>query len=102
MTLPDSLRFGHLGMGSGQPHRDRRRRSRNAVLEFGPGWDLIALEDRTLLSSVQWLNPAGGGWDTGSNWSTGSLPGGGDNVTIDLSPGITVTHALNVALARPP
>ena len=43
--------------------------------EFMPGWDLIALEDRTLLSSVNWTNATGGDWDTGSNWSTGSVPG---------------------------
>ena len=95
MTLLDSLRFRHVGTHSGQTQRHHRRRSRKAVLDFRPGWDLIALEDRTLLSSVQWSNPAGGDWDTGSNWSGGIVPGASDDVTIDVSPGITVTHSQN-------
>jgi len=57
MTLLDSLRFRHVRTHSGQTQRDRRRPGRKAVLDFRPGWDLIALEDRTLLSSVQWAGP---------------------------------------------
>ena len=97
MTLLDSLRFRHVRTRSGQTRRDRCRPGRKAVFDFQPGWDLIALEDRTLLSSVSWINPAGGDWDTGSNWNTGSVPGASDDVTINLSPGITVTHSQNDA-----
>ncbi len=97
MTLLDSLRFRQFRTRSAQTRCDRRRPGRKAVLDFQPGWDLVTLEDRTLLSSVQWINTAGGDWDTGSNWSTGSVPGASDTVTIDLSPGITVTHAQNDA-----
>jgi probable HAF family extracellular repeat protein len=51
----------------------------------------IRLEERTLLSTVSWINPSGGDWDTPSNWSTGAVPGPSDAVVINL-PGITVTH----------
>ncbi len=44
--------------------RDGRRPGRRAVLEFQPGSELIALEPRTLLFIVNWINPAGGDWDT--------------------------------------
>jgi hypothetical protein len=49
------------------------------------------LEERTLLSTVTWINASGGDWDTPSNWSTDALPGPSDDVVINM-PGITVTH----------
>ncbi len=97
MTMLDSLRFRHVHPRLRQAKHDGRRQERKAVLNFNPGWDPIALEPRTLLSTVNWINAAGGDWDTGSNWSTGSMPGASDNVTIDLSPGVTVTHSQNDA-----
>src|SRR5271157_4521616 len=57
------------------------------------------LEDRAVPSTVTWTNPAGGDWDTPSDWSTGAVPGPNDDVTIDI-PGqnnFTVTHAASVA-----
>ena len=97
MTLLDSLRFRHVGARSRQTRRDGGRPGRKAVFAFQPGWQLISLEPRTLLSSVSLINAAGGDWDTGSNWNTGSVPGASDDVTINLSPGITVTHSQNDA-----
>src|SRR5262249_46239978 len=41
-------------------------------------------------------NPAGGDWDTPANWSTGQLPGPGDDVVIDLTGTFTITHGQNV------
>jgi hypothetical protein len=44
---------------------------------------------------VSWINASGGDWDTPSNWSTNSVPGPTDAVTIGI-PGqntFTVTHA---------
>jgi hypothetical protein len=35
---------------------------------------LEALEDRAVPATVTWVNPAGGDWDTPSDWSTGQLP----------------------------
>jgi hypothetical protein len=45
-----------------------------------------------LLSTVSWINPNGGDWDTPSNWSTGALPGPSDDVVVNQS-GIAVTHS---------
>jgi hypothetical protein len=50
------------------------------------------LEDRALPSVVNWTNPAGGDWNTPGNWSTGALPGLGDDVVIGTVSG-TVTHS---------
>jgi hypothetical protein len=57
-----------------------------------PAW----LEERTLLSTVTWINPSGGDWDTPSNWSTDAIPGPADDVIINM-PDITVTHSLPVS-----
>jgi hypothetical protein len=53
---------------------------------------LEALEERSLPSVVNWTNPAGGDWNTPGNWSTGALPGPGDDVVINVGSG-TVTHS---------
>ncbi len=51
-------------------------------------------ERRTLLSPVAWTGDAGtDDWDTPGNWSTNSLPGAGDDVTIGA--GATVVHSDN-------
>src|ERR1022692_4059702 len=52
------------------------------------------LEDRTL-PTVTWINPAGGDWDTGTNWSTGVRPAATDDVVI--SQAVTITHASAIA-----
>ena len=63
---------------------DRKRsRTRRPSIE--------SLESRALLSTVTWTNSAGGDWDTGSNWSTGQVPGAGDNAVINLSTAQTIT-----------
>jgi hypothetical protein len=58
---------------------------------FAKPW-VEVLEDRVVLSQVFWTNPAGGDWSVASNWSTGQLPGAGDDVVIN-TPGITITHS---------
>ena len=50
------------------------------------------LEDRCLLAVVSWIDPAGGAWEVGSNWSNGTGPGPADDALIDI-PGITVVHS---------
>ncbi len=92
MTMLDSLRLRQTHTRSRHTRQERRPFARKAVLEFQPGWDQIALEPRTMLSTVVWTNPAGGDWDTGANWSTGSVPGASDDVTINIPAGITVFH----------
>jgi hypothetical protein len=54
------------------------------------------LERRDLPSVVTWTALASGDWNVGSNWSTGSTPGAGDDVVINQPGNITVTHAQNV------
>lgn len=65
------------------PRLQRRRRLRSLALE--------SLEDRTVPSTVTWINPSGGDWDTPTNWSTGQVPGAGDDAVINYL-GITITH----------
>ncbi len=75
-------------------NRSMRRRA-NRRSGFRPA--LGQLEDRTLLATMNWINPAGGDWDTASNWvnsanpSDQHVPTASDNAVIDLS-NITVTH----------
>jgi hypothetical protein len=33
----------------------------------------VWLDDRTLPSTVTWIHPAGGAWDTAANWSDGRV-----------------------------
>src|SRR4051812_32206399 len=37
---------------------------------------------KTSAADVYWTNAAGGNWSVPANWSTGALPGAGDNVFI--------------------
>ena len=54
-----------------------------------------ALEERTLFSNVSWTgNAHDNNWDTRGNWNTNSLPGPGDDVTINTS--ADVDHSNNV------
>jgi IPT/TIG domain len=53
------------------------------------------MEPRTLLSAVAWTGAAGdNNWDTPANWSTHSIPGSNDDVTIDIA--ANVVHANDV------
>ena len=72
----------------------RRRRRRNVWARHRP-W-LEVLEDRTLLAgSVSWINPNGGDWEIGSNWSDGIVPTSFEdaNITIPVSNPITLSEA---------
>jgi hypothetical protein len=54
---------------------------------------LEILEHRTAPATVTWTNPAGGAWENPANWSTGSLPGPGDDVLIaNLNPEAVIAH----------
>jgi hypothetical protein len=68
--------------------RPRQQRPKKGLL---PTIEL--LEDRRLLSTVNWTNPTSGSWDVASNWSTDTVPGPGDDVVIDYtgaSPTVTI------------
>ena len=56
------------------PSRRRQRRP-----------DFETLESRQLLSTVDWISPTSGSWDVASNWSTGTIPGPGDDVVINVT-----------------
>jgi hypothetical protein len=53
------------------------------------------LEERTLLATVNWMNPSGGDWNTPGNWDANRVPDSGDDAVISIT-GITVTHSANV------
>ena len=54
------------------------------------------MEPRTLLSAVTWTGDGGdNNWDTAANWSTDSVPGSGDDVTINIA--ANVVHSSNVS-----
>ena len=54
------------------------------------------MEPRTLLSAISWTGGAGdNNWDTPGNWSTRSVPGSGDDVTINIA--ANVAHSSNAA-----
>ena len=62
---------------------------------------LECLEDRALPSTVNWINPAGGNFDTASNWQdavTGAnrVPGPTDDAVISFD-SIAVTHPNSVS-----
>jgi fibronectin-binding autotransporter adhesin len=73
----------------------RPRSSRSASKQSGHPrfWKplLEVLEDRTLPSTITWINATGGNWDNATNWSTGSLPGADDDVVISTAAAATIT-----------
>ncbi|MGO9811409.1 MAG: hypothetical protein ACLP53_11625, partial [Isosphaeraceae bacterium] len=59
------------------------------------------------MSTVDWISPTSGNWNVGSNWSTGTVPGPGDDVVINQSgsPTITIstgTQSVNSVTASDP
>ncbi len=76
----DRVSFSILAVFSSRRTRGRRFRA-----------TVDRLEDRTLLSTVTWINPSGGDWDDPSMWSGGVVPGAADDAVISFSD-ITITH----------
>ncbi len=72
------------------PRRARRRQPRTRWAHYR--LFLEVLENRVVLSSVSWINPDGGDWDTASNWSSDAVPTAADNVTIGIAITNPVTH----------
>ena len=53
-----------------------------------------ALEERTLLATIRWNNPAGGSWHEAGNWDLQRVPAAGDDVVVDLPGDYFVYHSL--------
>lgn len=49
------------------------------------------LEDRVVPATVTWVNTGSGDWNVGSNWSSGTVPGGGNTVVINTTATATIT-----------
>ncbi len=75
--------------GSGDPRRTANLKSGSyfrAVPKYR--FDQIeSLERQTLLAQVSWILAGNGDWNTAANWSTGKVPGTGDDVNIDGASG---------------
>ena len=89
-------RLGHLGLIDTGYRRRRPSLGRRRCAALRPR--LQVLEDRTVLSTIDWNTtaaPTGGYWDTGSNWVGGVSPGPNDDAVIDLTSTGTVTVNTN-------
>ncbi len=82
------LRGGFLRMCK-SPTMATRQTSRKAIWNRRPRLEI--LEQRIQPATVYWTG-SNGDWDTGSNWSTGTVPGVNDDVQINQS-GLTITHS---------
>jgi hypothetical protein len=58
------------------------------------------------MSAIEWTNTAGGDWGVAGNWSSGTLPGAADDVSIDIAGPYTATidsaeaaHSLSLGAA---
>ena len=86
-----------------QPPVSRRKSGSKPAPKSRGRWRTLALqslEPRTLLSTVTWINPNGGAWDVGANWSNGQGPGAGDDalINVPVSSPITVQSGDNITV----
>ncbi len=59
-------------------------------LPFRRPLSLERLEDRTVLSTINWI-AGNGDWDNGANWSGGKVPGAGDVAVLNTTSPATIT-----------
>ena len=45
------------------------------------------------MAAISWIATTSGNWSTASNWSSGTVPGPGDDVTINTSSSLTITYS---------
>ena len=48
-----------------------------------------------MLSTVNWIGPDGGNWDTPANWSPAGIPNSTENVVIIPASAETIVHGTN-------
>ena len=75
---------------TGYTRTNGRGRS-HAPAQFRPRVE--GLEERWVLATVHWINPAGGFWADAASWSTGAVPGPDDDVVLDAPGDVTVIHS---------
>src|SRR4051812_40647221 len=68
----------------------KRRRQASSTNRSWKLWCEV-LEDRITPTTNIWINANGGNWDTAANWSTGSVPGAGDDAVINTAAAATIT-----------
>ncbi len=68
-----------------------RRTTSHSAVPFRPRVE--GLEERWVLATVHWINPAGGFWADAAGWSTGAVPGPDDDVVLDAPSNPAVIHS---------
>ncbi len=86
--LMTQTRDGRVG---GRLRPDRRRVALRRAMPLG-GVALERLEPRIVPSTLTWIAPGGGDWDTAANWSGGKVPTATDDAVISIKTG-TITHS---------
>jgi hypothetical protein len=87
-----SLLAALCGLSISKRRGRRFRMSRREASRRAKAWRTVeTLETRIVLSTVTWVNPAGGNWSVPANWSTDALPGSGDDVVINQAGSPTIT-----------
>ena len=81
MSKRHDLRDGRIRKSLASRHR------RRPAVEF--------LEERRLLATVYWTSSSSGDWNTAGDWSTGKVPGSGDDVVINPVSGATPTVTIS-------
>jgi IPT/TIG domain len=87
------------------PFRSQSNRKPHRSKSYQPRVEWM--EPRTLLSAVTWTGGAGdNNWDSPGNWSTDSVPGSGDDVTINIAANVvhsnSVTDSINSLTSTEP
>ena len=69
--------------------RNRRLAARRRARRLSPV--IEGLEDRVVMSTVNWVGPSGGDWDTAANWNPARVPTASDDAHINLDSAGTIT-----------
>ena len=76
---------------------------KNRRLALGPAllaflWAMVS--GRALAATVTWIGPAAGDWTQPGSWSSGTLPGPGDDVIVGAGSLVTLTHSGGISQVR--
>ncbi len=90
--------FQFIRIGLQEDRRDSTRAGQRRPLRRRRNHFLLGLErleSRTVLSTINWINPLGGDWDNASNWSSNSVPGAGDDAVLSIAVTNPIIHSLS-------